>query len=360
MEKRNHKAHAAQWKKDEVKELENLIPKYKVIALVDMTNMPSLQLQRMRASLRDSVVIIMSKGNLIRFALTSLSSKISGIDKLAEQMRGMPALLLSNDNPFKVAKILNRSKTSAPAKGGQTAPNDILVTAGPTSFPPGPIIGELGQIGLKAGIVDGKVAVKEDKVVVKEGEVISPIVAGLLTRLGIEPMEIGINLIAALENGVIFSKSVLSIDEKEFMNNLKLAASSAFNLAFYVAYPTKDNIKLLIQKASRVSNAIADSQNILTSENVKKIVGKACVEAEVLSAKLDLPEQSSNIEEVKKKLDVEMTDEQVAQKVLKKLQDDKMANQREKSGVVKDPNFEKDEKVAQDILKKLQDDKIKK
>src|SRR3989338_9238952 len=282
---------AAKWKKDEIKKLESIIPNYKLIAIVDMTNMPSLQLQRMRSSLRNSVVIIMSKGSLIRIALKNLNSKIVGLDKLSDKIRGMPAILLSNDNPFKVAIILNRSKTSAPAKGGQFAPNDILVSAGPTSFPPGPIIGELGQIGIKAGIVDGKVAVKEDKIVVKEGELISIQTANLLTRLGIEPMEIGINLIAALENGVIFDKSVLSIDEVMFMKNLKGAASSAFNLAFYIAYPTKGNIKLLIQKASRDSNAITNSQDILTGNNVKNIINNAERQAEVLSSKLNLSEK---------------------------------------------------------------------
>jgi large subunit ribosomal protein L10 len=40
-------------------------------------------------------------------------------------------------------KILQKSKSSAPAKAGQTAPNDIYVKAGKTSFAPGPIIGEL-------------------------------------------------------------------------------------------------------------------------------------------------------------------------------------------------------------------------
>ncbi len=289
-----YKTHVAKWKKDEFSRLKSMVPKYKVVAIADMTNMPSYQLQRMRSSLKDSVVITMTKGSIISLVLKELGASMHGLEKLADQLRGMPAVLLSNDNPFKVAKVLNRSKTSAPAKAGQVAPNDVLVSAGPTSFPPGPIIGELGQVGLKAGIVDGKVAVKEDKIVVKEGEVISSLLANILTRLGIEPMEIGINLIAAWENGTIFSKDVLNVDEKEFMAKIKLAASSTFNLAFNIAYPTKSNIKLLVQKASRGSNAVADAGKILTSNNVKSHLGKASSEMESLKSKLNLPEVMPN------------------------------------------------------------------
>ena len=79
---------------------------------------------------------------------------------------------------------------------------------------PTSIIGELGAIGIKAGIEGGKVAIKEDAVVVKDGEVINANVAAILTRLGIEPMEIGLDLVAAYEKGSIFDKKILGVDEQ--------------------------------------------------------------------------------------------------------------------------------------------------
>lgn len=286
-----HKAHVSEFKKEEITRLKNLVQKYKVIAIADMTNMPSVQLQKLRSNIKDSVLITMSKGRLIKIVFDELKDKIKGLDQLREQVRGMPALLLTNDSPFKLAKVLKKSKSSAPAKGGQTAPNDIMVPAGPTPFPPGPIMGELGQIGIKAGVVDGKVAVKEDTLVVKEGQVISQQAANLLTRLGIEPMEIGINLLAACEEGTIFHKDVLNVDDVAYLNNLKLGALHSFNLAFNISYPTKDNIKLLIKKSFIDSNALADSKKILTSENIKKEVGKANTEMEALKGKMNLPEE---------------------------------------------------------------------
>ncbi len=378
----NHKAHVSNYKKSEVNRVKSLLQKYKVIAIADMTNMPSPQLQKLRINLKSSVLITMSKGRLIKIVFEELKDKVKGLEELEKYIRGMPALLLTNDSPFKLAKSLKKSKSSAPAKAGQLAPNDILVPAGPTPFPPGPIMGELGQIGIKCTVVDGKVTIKDDTLVVKEGQPINAIAANLLTRLGIEPMEIGINLLAALENGAIFGKDVLSVDETAYINNLKLAASNSFNLAFSIGYPTKDNIKLLIKKAFLDSNGLADSRKIQTSENVKKELAKANLELESLKGKLNLPEDfykaehTETTKEIHKKekpkqehKEVHHTEpnntmkkeEEIAQQVLKKLQDEKLAKGDQTArNAVKDAKFETEEKAAQAVLKKLQDEKMKK
>ena len=97
------------------------------------------------------------------------------------------------------------------------------------------------MVGIKAGVEGGKVAVKEDTVVVKKDEQINPKVAENLTRLGIEPMEVGLDLMAAYEDGLIYTKDILTIDEGEYINRLNEAAKNAFNLAFNTEYTTKDN-----------------------------------------------------------------------------------------------------------------------
>ena len=365
------KPHVANYKKEEVNRVKSLIQKYKVIAIADMTNMPSPQLQKLRSSIKDSVLITMSKSRLVKIAFEELKDKIKGLDKLTNNVRGMPALVLTNNNPFALSKLLRKSKSSAPAKAGQIAPNDIVIQAGPTAFPPGPLIGELSQIGVKASVVEGKITVKEDTIVVKEGQQINSQVANILTKLGIEPMEIGISLLAALEDNVIFEKSLLNIDEQQYLSNIRLAYQSAFNLAFNIAYPTKENIKYLVKKAYLDSTALADSRKILTSENIKKELAKANTEAESLKGKLNLPEDffkkeqpvekvknNKVLDEVRKQEIKREEEEKVAQAVLKKLQDQKMSKQ--ESVRKPDKNFEKDEKIAQDILKKLQDEKIEK
>ena len=270
-------------KKEIVKKLVNLIKEYPICGVVDLENLPSLQLQRMRQNLKGKAVVFMAKGRLIKIAVDEVAKDNPGIVKLKEVVGGMPAMIFTKDNPFKLYKILQKSKSSAPAKAGQAAPNDIYVKAGKTAFAPGPIIGELGQLGIKAGIEDGKVAIKEDKLVVKDGGVINAKTAEILARLGIEPMEVGLNLRGLLEGGVIFDKKVLAVDDEVYKSNIQIAYTETMNLAIKLGYVTKDTIKTLLSKAARDASALADSQDIITKDNIGKILAKAEAQASALN-----------------------------------------------------------------------------
>tara|TARA_Y100000310_G_scaffold343859_1_gene453530 strand:- start:97 stop:957 length:861 start_codon:yes stop_codon:yes gene_type:complete len=274
-------------KQGTVGQLKKLILEYPIFGIVDLKNLPSPQLQKMRQSLKGKAELVMAKGRLIRIALDDASKEKKDVEKLKDVIRGMPAMIFTNDNPFKLYKILQASKSAAPAKAGQIAPSDIVIKEGKTPFAPGPIIGELGQLGIKTGIDDGKVAVKEDKLVVKEGEEVNGSVAGILTRLGIEPMEVGLNLLGLFENGVIFTKKVLAIDEDEYLANIRMSFQETLNLAVKIGYPCKESIKVMVVKAHSDASALADSKDIITTDNVGKILARAEAQASTLKNKTD-------------------------------------------------------------------------
>lgn len=250
--------------KQAVKQLVELIDKSLLIGMVNMENLPAKQLRNMRSQLRGKVLLLMTKKRFIRLALEQ--SKKQNIKGLEKHIKGMPALLFTSENPFALFKLLKKNKSSAPIRPGQKAPRNITVSAGPTSFAPGPIIGELGSFKIKAGIEAGKVVIKDDAVVAKEGDVVNDKLAALLTRLGIEPMEIGLDLVAVYENGEILTGEVLDIDEEAFLDKLRLAASEAFNLAIFIAYPSKDIISLLIGKAHNDAFALSTQAKIDADE----------------------------------------------------------------------------------------------
>src|SRR3989344_8566689 len=116
----------------------------------------------------------------------------------------MPALIMTELDPFRLYKLLKSSKSPAFAKPGNVLPKDAMVKAGPTNFTPGPIIGELGKFGIKAGVEAGKIVIKEDKVVARAGQKVDAKMAELLIRLDIKPMEIGLNVVACYDRGTIF------------------------------------------------------------------------------------------------------------------------------------------------------------
>ena len=268
-------------KRREVELLKDIIGKSKTIGILDLTNLPSPQLQDARKKL--DVNIRVTKKRLLRIALKEIDY---GVEKLDEELNDVtPALILTDMSSFKLAKELRKGKSFVAAKAGQIAPNDLIVKAGPTSLSPGPIIGELGSVGIKASVEQGKVTVREDSIVVKSGNVISSKAADILVKLGIKPMEIGLNLIATYEDGFVFKKDVLAVDEKYYIDTLKLAVSEALNLSVSIGYITKENIELLLKKVEGEALALERSVFAERDKIINAIAGGE-LEAEKLAEEI--------------------------------------------------------------------------
>ena len=195
--------HVADWKKEKVAELEDLTNSHEIIGIVNLADIPAKQLQTMRKSLGDNAILKMSRKNFIKIALEN--SDKEEVEGLADYLEGQPAMVFTKMNPFKLFKILEDSKTEAPAKAGSIAPADIVVPGGDTSFLPGPILGELQQVGIPAKIDKGSIVVTDDAKIVDEGEEIPKAVADILTKLEIHPMEVGIDLLAVCEGDTIYT-----------------------------------------------------------------------------------------------------------------------------------------------------------
>ena len=268
-------AHVAQYKKDVVAQLVKLLHEYPIVGVVNMEGLPAPQLQTMRSQLRNFCHLTMTKRRFIKLAFEQVKSSKKGIEALEESLGGMPALIFTKENPFKLSKTLAKSKSPAPAKAGQIAPRDIIVPKGATPFAPGPIIGELAMVGIKSGVEGGKVAIREDSVVAKAGEKIKPKVAEILTRLNILPMEVGLGLVAVYEKGIIYGKDVLSIDESQYLEMLAKASRWALNLAVESAYTSKGTIGVLLGKAHNEARGLALSQDIFAKELMGSIMAKA-------------------------------------------------------------------------------------
>jgi len=261
-------------KKSIVQKLTVDIQKSPLVGIVNMENLPAAQLQIMRSTLKKQhVSIVMVRKKLLHKALQD--SKKENIAHLIDKIKGMPAVLLTNSNPFSLYSTIQKNKSEASAKPGQISPRDLIVKAGPTTFAPGPIISELAAVGIKTKVDQGKLAIMQDTVIVKEGAVISQKVAETLKRLDIKPMEIGLDLVAVWENGLVFDAKQLHIDEAEYAQNITQAATWAMNLAIEVAYPSVDTIELLLQSALRDAKALSIEQGILTDLTADEILEKA-------------------------------------------------------------------------------------
>jgi len=283
-------AHVAEWKKKEVEELAELIKKYPVIALVDVAGVPAYPLSKMRDKLREHALLRVSRNTLIELAIKRAAQELGkpDLEKLIDHIQGGAGILATDMNPFKLYKLLEQSKTPAPAKAGAAVPHDVVIPAGPTSLAPGPLVGEMQALGIPARIEKGKVSIQKDYTILKAGEIITDQLARILNALGIEPLEVGLNLLAAYEDGLVYTPDVLAIDEETYINMLQQAYMHAFNLSVNTAYPTSQTIEAIIQKAFLGAKNVAVEAGYITKETVEDVFGRA-IRAVLLIAQ-NLPE----------------------------------------------------------------------
>ncbi|MEK6935057.1 MAG: 50S ribosomal protein L10 [Nanoarchaeota archaeon] len=352
------KAHITEEKKKEVVEIKRLIHEYKVIGIVNLENLPAFNLMKIKSQLKGKLVLKYSKKRLMKIVFSESEDK--NIQELGEKLDGIPALIFTNEDPFKLFQLLKQSKSPALAKPGDKAPRDIVIPAGPTDFTPGPIIGELGQLGIKTSVEGGKVAIKQDKLLVKEGEEINFKNAELMAKLKIEPMEIGLNLILTYGNNEILVRSVLDIDIDEYVNNIKLVAGESVNLAIFTEYITEETVELLIKKAVMEEKGLSNQLNLEISEEKSSDVEEIrAVEAVKELQKFEEKQGSEQIkeepkEEKKTALEKEIEQEPEQEKVLEDPEDTVKMEQ-------KSPQDTSDEamKRAEENLKNLINKKMK-
>ncbi|HEX2021916.1 MAG TPA: 50S ribosomal protein L10 [Candidatus Thermoplasmatota archaeon] len=239
-------AHVAKWKKEELQAIVQLLRDSPVIGLANVDAIPSAQMHAMRKTLRDDATIKISKNTLLARALQEAGANKRGLDGLTSNIDGSTAIIATKMKPHRLYRRLEASKTKAPIKPGQKAVEDIKIAKGETQFKPGPIVGELQKVGIPAAIDQGKVVIKQDKVVLKAGEAATADLASALTRLEILPMIVGMNLRAVYEDGTIYSRDMLAVDETA---RLQQAHAQAINLAVFAGYPTAKTVPFLISKA---------------------------------------------------------------------------------------------------------------
>jgi large subunit ribosomal protein L10 len=274
-----HTAHIPDWKVKDVEELVEMISKSRVVGVVGVREIPADNLQQMRGSLRGNVEIRMVRNTIARRAL---ESSIPEIRPLADFIEDQTALLFSNDNPFKLNSLLEKGKKPMPIKAGARAPKDIVIEAGVTSFSPGPMVGKLQAAGIPAAIKSGKVVINQNITLAKEGEVVSAKTADILKTMEIFPRNVGLELRAAYEGGLIFKVKDLSINVEAQISELYVASAKAFSFAVKIGYATPQTIGPMLQKAQTEARALVLEAGLPVPGMMEMLLAKAAANAKAL------------------------------------------------------------------------------
>jgi large subunit ribosomal protein L10 len=259
-----------------VEQLADQILARPMTAIVGIHGVPAAALQRMRSELRKrNRPIVVATNTAIRHAIERAAKQRPELAPLLEQVQDQTAILAAEGNPFALYQEFLKTRSPTPARGGELAPADIVVPAGTTSFKPGPIVGELQHAGFPAAIEKGKVILKKDTLIVKAGQPISREVAGMLTRMDILPLEVGLSLRAVVEGPTFYPASVLAVDLDAQRADLARGARLALGLALEIGYATPTTVPLLVARAHRRALAVAIAAGYATPETITPLLAQA-------------------------------------------------------------------------------------
>lgn len=257
--------------------------KYKVVALVKTNKVRASQLLPLRKALKGQVEFVCVKDRVAQKALEK--SDIPGIKGISEELVGQCLFIFTNMSPFKLNVLLAKNKIMMAARGGDIASVDIIVPAKNTGIAPGPMLTEFKEAGIPTKIDQGTIWIAKDSTPVKKGGVINEKLAVLLGKLDIKPVEAGISLFTALEEGLKYAEAEMVIDVEKIRNAFAQYHQEALSLSIEAAYVTPENISQILSKASQSARSLSIESGFMTDETKDQILQKAEGQAKALSSK---------------------------------------------------------------------------
>jgi large subunit ribosomal protein L10 len=269
----------------EVEDIKELLKGYKSIGLASLQKVRAAQLQALKKKLAGDVYMKVLKNTLTKLALEGMDD--ADLKKLEEHLEGANLFLFTDLNPFKLALLLEHGKVKTTAKSGDISAMDVVIPEGSTGQPPGPIISQLNAVGLPTRIESGSVWVSKDTLVVRKGEVISERLAAVLSKLGIKAVEAGLSMKVVLDEGLIIPGDMLKIDVEETRRSIEENNKAAFALSLTIAYPTSENMVMLLQDAQQKAFALSLNAAVPTKETMADLIRKAHMEMQGLNSAVE-------------------------------------------------------------------------
>jgi len=258
-------------------QLTELPKKYKVVSIIQMNKVRSTQILPLRKTLKGEVEFVCVKDKVAAKALESVD--IPGIKDIISDLKGQLMFIFTNMSPFKLNVLLAKNKIMMAARGGDIASIDIVVAAKNTGIAPGPMLTEFKEAGIPTKIDQGTIWIAKDSTPVKKGEAINEKLASILGKLDIKPVEAGISLYSAVEEGLKYAEAEMVIDVEKIRNSFAQFHQEAVSLSIEAGYITADNVSQILSKASGHARSLSVESGFMTDETKEQILQKADAQA---------------------------------------------------------------------------------
>ncbi len=279
-------------KKKQLSEFVKLLRRNKYLLLVDAYKCKTIILNEAR-SLQNELGYTMKGGKNTILLLAIEKTHPQALEEAKKNLCGQNIFVFTNKNPFDVIFDLNELEVKIPASPGDVATSDIIIRAGNTGLPPGPIISLFSSCKVPTKIISGSIHITRDVTVAKKGDIISADLANLLRKLDIKPIsaKLYFKAIIDLEKGAsipkeLFEPAILERYEKQFAE----ASSNAFKVSIEIGYVTPENLAVLVLFSFVKAQKLAEELAYISPETLPRLLAKAINYALALSKATSSPE----------------------------------------------------------------------
>ncbi|MDA7941880.1 MAG: 50S ribosomal protein L10 [Nitrosopumilus sp.] len=256
-------------------QLQELPAKHRVVALVRMEKVRSAQVLPLRRLLKGKALLVSIKDRVAKKALAG--------SEIASRLQGQCMLVFTDISPFRLNVLLAKNRVMMAARGGDVASMDVVVTARNTGIAPGPMLTEFKDAGIPTKIDQGTIWIAKDTTPVKKGEVINEKLASMLSKLDIKPVEAGIALDAAIEDGRMYTREELVVDVEAALEGISAAHAEAVSLSVEAAYPVEESIRMLLGIAAGRARSLAAESGYVSPDTIEDVLQRAGSRASALA-----------------------------------------------------------------------------
>lgn len=270
-----------------VDEILRLIESSRTIMLVNTFRVKSVTINEARKRLRGRAILRHVKTTLLQKAAEKTGSQALREFLKKQASKGSVMLIVSNEDPYELQQELRKYSIRLPLNAGDVVDREIVVPAGNTGLPAGPVISSLNEVGLPTRIETGSIWITKDTVVAKPGDVVTPQLASVLSKLNIRPVEAFIKPYAAIHNEIAYSEEVLSITLEEVVREVSRSVENALKISVATFFPTPESLGIMLREASSKAIALSLKVEYYDENTVKILLQTARAAASQLEAMLE-------------------------------------------------------------------------
>jgi large subunit ribosomal protein LP0 len=236
--------------------LETCLSTYQNVLVCIFDNVGSNQLQKTRILLRGRATILMGKNTIARKVIRAAMESSPQLEALLPFVRGNIGFVFTNDSLTEIRKLVLEYRVPAAAKAGMTAPNDVVVPAGPTGLDPGQT-SFFQTMNIPTKIVKGAVEIVNPVTVVKQGDKINSTTVAICSKLNIKPFFYGIKVTHVYENGSVYEADVLDLSQDDLMSKFVGGVRKLTAISLAIGYPTLSALPQIVGGAFKKLLAVA-------------------------------------------------------------------------------------------------------